>query len=71
VRLVRTPEGNLELDESGRKTGRGAYLCPVKTCWEVAVKGNQLEHALRGTLTKQNRDYLNELGKGLFEKGAQ
>ena len=33
VRVVRTPEGTVEVDESGRRNGRGAYLCAQATCW--------------------------------------
>lgn len=58
VRLVHTPEGNIEVDTSGQKAGRGAYLCPVWECWETGLKRNRLEHALRGHLTQENREQL-------------
>ena len=69
VRLVRTPEGHVEIDSRGKKEGRGAYLCPTWGCWETALKGNQLEHALRGGLTRENREQLVKHGKDLL-KGA-
>ena len=67
IRLVRTPEGNIEIDNSGKKEGRGAYLCPAWECWETALKGNQLEHALRGSLTRDNREQLIKCGKNLLK----
>jgi hypothetical protein len=56
--LVRTPEGNVEVDTSGKKAGRGAYLCPTRECWESGLKGKRLEHALRSPLTPNNREQL-------------
>ena len=67
VRLVRTPEGNIEIDSRGKKEGRGAYLCPVWECWEAALKGKQLEHALRGGLTRDNREQLIKCGQDLLK----
>jgi len=60
VRLVRTAGGDIEVDLSGKKTGRGAYLCPSRECWETALQGNRLEHALRGSLNRDNREQLVE-----------
>ncbi len=58
LRLVNTLDGNIEIDGSGRKAGRGAYLCRDWHCWEAGLKSSRLEHALRGSLTKDNRDQL-------------
>jgi len=58
IRLVRTNDGNVEVDLSARKLGRGAYLCPQKNCWELALKGNRLEHALRTKLSNDDRQAL-------------
>ena len=58
IRLVHTLDGNIEIDGSGKKTGRGAYLCRDWNCWETGLKGSRLEHSLRGSLTKENRDQL-------------
>jgi predicted RNA-binding protein YlxR (DUF448 family) len=63
VRVVRTREGNIEVDSSGKKAGRGAYLCPSKACWEAALKDNKLEHALKGSLTQANREQLAKYGE--------
>jgi len=51
IRLVRADNEAVEVDISGKKPGRGAYLCPNKACWEMALKKNRLEHALRTKLS--------------------
>ena len=58
IRLVRTPDGNIEIDTSGKKAGRGAYLCRDRECWKVGLKGNRLEYTLRSRLTSDNREQL-------------
>src|SRR4051812_30922970 len=67
VRLVRTAEVNVEVDPSGKKAGRGAYLHPVRSCWEVGLKGNRIEQALRLKLTPANRQALQEYALSLPE----
>jgi predicted RNA-binding protein YlxR (DUF448 family) len=47
VRLVRTPEGELVIDETGKQNGRGAYLCRQPSCWDAALKGQQLGKSLK------------------------
>lgn len=46
VRVVRTPEGEIRADLSGKLNGRGAYLCRSSACFEKAVKRKALERAL-------------------------
>lgn len=46
IRIVRTPEGEIEVDRRGKRSGRGTYICPAKECLEEALKGKRLEHAL-------------------------
>lgn len=46
VRVVRSPEGEISLDLSGRKPGRGAYICPKRECLQKARKARRLERAL-------------------------
>jgi len=65
VRLVRIANRSVEVDSSGKKAGRGAYLCPALECWEVGLKGSRLEHTLRTTLTQDNREQLIQYGKSL------
>lgn len=58
VRLVRTPEGAVEVDPTGRRNGRGAYLCAQRSCWEEALKRDRLARALRATIAPALRDEL-------------
>ena len=46
TRVVRTPEGTVIIDRTGRANGRGAYLCGKGACLEKAVKSKALERAL-------------------------
>lgn len=43
VRIVKTPEGKIELDRSGRSNGRGAYICHNAECYKRAVKARRFE----------------------------
>ncbi len=45
IRVVRTPEGDVVLDPSGKRNGRGAYICPKQGCLEQAIKGKRFERA--------------------------
>ena len=45
VRVVKTPEGNVMLDRSGKANGRGAYICHNTECYNKAVKAKRLERA--------------------------
>ena len=67
VRIVRTPDGRMEIDETGKKSGRGTYLCRRQECWEIALKKNRLEHALKTSLTEKERAALQEFAHGLPE----
>jgi len=55
---VRTPEGNIELDPTGKKSGRGAYVCTQQQCLNLAQKGNRLEKQLKH---KVPEDIINQL----------
>jgi len=65
VRLVHVSNGSVEIDASGKKEGRGAYLCRARECWEIGLKGSRLEYALRATLTQDNREGLMRYGQSL------
>jgi predicted RNA-binding protein YlxR (DUF448 family) len=67
IRLVSTEKGIVEIDVFGKKPGRGAYLCPQKTCWEAALGKNRLDYALRTRLGDDNRQTLREYSRGLEE----
>ena len=42
VRIVRTPDGRVSVDPSGKKSGRGAYLCDAAACWHAALTRDRL-----------------------------
>ena len=46
IRVVRTPEGNVQLDFSGKLSGRGAYICPKAECMKKAMKSKALDRSL-------------------------
>lgn len=46
LRIVRSPEGEISLDPTGKKNGRGAYVCPDRECVLKAIKEKRLEKAL-------------------------
>lgn len=46
LRVVKSPQGEISLDSTGKKSGRGAYICPDAQCLAKAVKTRQLERAL-------------------------
>ena len=45
LRVVKSPEGEAFLDATGKKNGRGAYICPSAECLEKAVKSKRLERS--------------------------
>ena len=53
LRVVRTPEGEVLIDRTGRKNGRGAYLCNRRECFEKTVKTRALERALEQKLDEE------------------
>lgn len=55
IRIVRTPDGHVELDPTGKKSGRGAYLCARRSCWEPAIRKGKLEHEFELTLLPEDR----------------
>jgi uncharacterized protein len=68
VRLVRTPGGTIEIDTTGKKEGRGAYLCRDWACWEKAPKGKQLERAFKSGINQENMAQLLKNGKDLLKE---
>lgn len=58
VRIVRTPEGRVVVDERGKANGRGAYLCRERACWEAGLKKGALERALKVTISDEDRTAL-------------
>ena len=63
MRVVRTAEGELALDPSGKRSGRGAYLCRSAACVQKAIKTRALERALEAPM--------NDALKGALEAEAE
>jgi len=53
IRIVRTPENSIEIDPTGKRSGRGAYICPQVTCLDKAVKGKRLEKAFQQAVSPE------------------
>ena len=62
IRLVRTSTGAVELDPTGKRPARGAYLCHTLECWEHAIKKGRLENALRTRVSTDDREALLRYG---------
>ncbi|GGI94511.1 hypothetical protein GCM10010885_00020 [Alicyclobacillus cellulosilyticus] len=58
IRVVSTPEGEILLDETGRRNGRGAYLCRKPECLKAARKRKSLERALKRAIPETIYDAL-------------
>lgn len=58
VRIVRTPNGNIELDPTGKMSGRGAYLCKNKDCFKNARKAKRFERSLSASIPEDVLDKL-------------
>ena len=60
VRIVRSPEGEISVDLTGKKPGRGAYICPDLECLNKVVKSNRLERSLETTISEEIYEMLKE-----------
>jgi len=69
VRVVRTAEGRVQVDATGRQNGRGAYLCERLDCWQEALKRDRLARALRTTISPEDAEALRRYAER-FEPAA-
>ena len=60
IRVVKSPEGEISIDLTGKKSGRGAYICPDKGCFDKARKGKRLERALETKIPESVYDAMLE-----------
>ena len=58
VRLVRTVEGSVEVDPSGKANGRGAYVCDSESCFEAAIARRRVTSALKTNVKDDDVDRL-------------
>ena len=65
VRVVRSPEGEISLDLTGKKSGRGVYICAKTECLRLARRAKRLERSLSCQIPAELYDKLEEeLQKG-------
>jgi predicted RNA-binding protein YlxR (DUF448 family) len=53
VRIVRTPEGSVEMDLTGKKSGRGAYICRSEACLKKAIKSKRIQANLEVEINEE------------------
>lgn len=53
IRVLKTSEDGIILDATGRKNGRGAYLCPSMECFKKAVRSKGLERSFKMAIPKE------------------
>lgn len=60
MRVVRSPEGVISLDLTGKKSGRGAYVCGCLACLDAALRGGRLNQALAVSITAEVEEELRQ-----------
>ncbi|MFL5760393.1 MAG: RNase P modulator RnpM [Thermomicrobiales bacterium] len=65
IRIVRTPDGTVEIDPTGKRNGRGAYLCDDPACWARSLKSGSLAQALKATIDTETTNTLARYAAGL------
>jgi predicted RNA-binding protein YlxR (DUF448 family) len=68
IRVIRNPEGVFELDDTGRKNGRGAYLCRKAECLQAACKRKGLERSFKTVIPEEVYQRLQEEFQSLDAK---
>lgn len=64
IRVVRSPEGEVSIDSTGKKSGRGAYICSDRDCLKKAVKSKRLDRTFGCEISEELYERLDEqLGK--------
>lgn len=58
TRIVRTPEGQVVVDPTGKRAGRGAYLCERAQCWDQALGGAVLKRAFKIDVSQEDLERL-------------
>jgi uncharacterized protein len=65
IRVVRTPEGEVVVDPTGKRNGRGAYVHASRECLELALRRGGLERGLKVTLAPETRRALEAMAESL------
>lgn len=64
IRIVRSPEGEISIDLTGKKSGRGVYICNSTECFNKAFKKKRLESSLKCPISNEIYESLLEYIKG-------
>lgn len=65
IRVIRTPEGEIRIDETGKMNGRGAYICRSISCLKKSLGNHGLERSLRTGIPREVSEQLEEEMKQL------
>lgn len=68
IRVVRSPEGEVGLDLTGKRPGRGVYIHPQEECLQKAIKTRQIQRALE---TAVDESLIQELTEVLLAQGQE
>lgn len=66
IRIVRRPEGTIEIDPRGKLSGRGAYLCLTRECIELALDQNRISRALKCQMDAEDQRALRAAAESLL-----
>lgn len=64
IRVIKTPEGDILIDATGKKNGRGAYICPKTECFNKARKSKAIERAFGISISEE---IYNEIERQMLE----
>ena len=71
IRIVRSLDDGVVIDRTGKRNGRGAYLCDRESCWDKALDGQTLDKALKSEVTAEEKEVLSRSRPaGIAESGG-
>lgn len=70
VRVVRTADSGVVVDPTGKRSGRGAYLCLQADCWNLGLRKEALARALKTSISATDRAALESFAADLSSDGA-
>ena len=65
LRIVKTREGDVKVDLTGKVNGRGAYICPTIECLDLAIKSKKISKSLEIEITDSVHEELREAIRNL------
>lgn len=70
IRIVRAPDGSIDIDLTGKRPGRGAYICPDPGCLDMAIKRGRLSAALEKAVDSDIVEKLREVLSNIIKEGT-